>query len=209
MRRSLTIVFGFIVAVFIFIGCQEPTLDKGEVKLKTLNTYSLNDFQLAKNVKYFEVVQYYPDHYKVSSSVLLQYGEKNSQKIKNVTSKNIGRKRYLTMYVKPIHDPSDPALISALVIGQLAAPLIPKVRIRYIEHNGKVGTVSDRAELKAFLGKIDTPAEIQLFHSLSGKHEAYSYKKTGESYRLRLNYIIYYSSTKRSVLVKSFVIMKP
>ncbi len=205
MRRSLRMVFGFIVAVFIFTGCQEATLDKGEVKLKTLSAYSLSDFNFAKNVKYFEVVQYYPDHYKVSSSVLLLYGEKGSQKIKNVTSKNIGRKRYLTMYVKPIHDPSAPAS----VMGCVAGPLIPKVRIRYIDRNGKVGTIRDRTELKSFLGKIDTPAEIQLFHSLSGKHEAYSYQKTGESYRLRLNYIIYYPSTKRSVPVKSFVTMKP
>ncbi len=210
MKRVL-----LIVAVFIFTGCQEPTLDKGEVKLKTLSAYSLNDFHLAKGIKYFEIVRCYPYRsrqkerhvpVKISSSVLLQYGEKDSQKIKNFTSKSIvAGKRYLAIYVKPSHDPSSPAS----AIGCVAPPLISEIRIRYIDHNGKVGIVRDRMELKTFLGKIDTPAEIQLFHSLSGKHEAYSYKKAGESYRLRLNYTIYYSSTKRSVPVKSFVIMKP
>ena len=73
--------------------------------------------------------------------------------------------------------------------------LAPSPMIRYhivifIDKHGKMFALESKKELKEFLGKIDTSAEILLWAYATDKNEfrkPYSYKKTKNGYRVRYN----------------------
>ncbi len=161
--------FGFVVMVFIFTGCQEPTLDQSQIKRKKLSAYQLSDFNLTKKVKYFEIAQYIDpsprnvsqvgteDRYDISSYNNLSDSNKKklaSLKFVGVDEKS-SEKGLRNMFI--LSSDLTPHRRKVLSISIAMAP--GYVNVHYVDHDSKVKIIATRKQLKAFLGEIDTPAE--------------------------------------------------
>ena len=179
---------------FVFLGCHRVTLDSKEVKLKSLSSYSLADFKISKKVKYFAIIEYPNRYYKTGISTFAEYGKKQTVDMKYLST----IKSNLAIYAHDSAGIIDPKqLASASVVGSLP-PYKSQIIIYYVSANGDVGIIKDKSTLDSFIGEIDTPAEVQLYSLFSNPHEAYSYKKLSNGYRLRFDYTITYAETKRS-----------
>lgn len=167
MKRSLTTVLGFMVAVSMFSGCQQPNQSSRKMeKFKSLQEYRLNDFRLAKHVKYFSI-------YFGFSGTLYKYNTQTYQHLSSEEKRALedakkGVKSYFNLYIPPV----------AMMIGR------PVVYIVYMDEASKVHTVETKEELKAFFGNIDTPAEVKVWLMLNGKRDVSRYKKTFVDYRV-------------------------
>ena len=166
MRKSLTIVFSFMVVVFMFLGCKQPKQSSGKMeKFKSLNAYNLNDFHLAKDVKYFSI------HLGFSGIVyrynVQTYKQLSSDQKHALEDAKKGVKSYFNLYIPP----------NAMMIGR------PVAYIVYMDETSKVHTVETKDELKEFLGNIDTPAEVKVWLMLNGKIDVNKYKKEFIDYR--------------------------
>lgn len=160
---------GLMIAVFIFSGCQQPALDDNQKKLKKLHAYQLSDFNLAKEVKYFEIAQYIDpsprsvsqtrteDRYDVSSYSNLSDSNKKklaSLKFVGVDEKSSGKGLRNVFVFSSDLSPDERKRIA---ISIAMAP--GYVNLHYVDQDSKVKVIATKKELKAFLGEIDTSAE--------------------------------------------------
>ncbi len=168
MKKSLTVIFSFMVAVFMFTGCQQPNQSSGKMeKFKSLQEYRLSDFHLAKDVKYFSIhLGFSGITYRYDAQT---YQQLNSEQKRALEDAKKGVKSYFNLYIPPV----------AMLIGR------PVAYIVYMDETSKVHTVETKDELKAFLGNIDTPAEVKVWLMLNGKRDVCRYKKGFIDYRVR------------------------
>lgn len=174
MKKSL-IIFRITLAAFIFTGCQQPILNSGEMKFKKLSEYHLSDFNLGKNVRYFEIakngkqpvviarygIRGEINRHTVSNSV------RNNKKTRNISRKTLSRNLQSTRY----------------------GMMVPNFfTLKYVNDNGEIFIITKISELKSFLGAIDTPAKLQLRLLTSGEPGGYSYKKSNGNFIVRWNF---------------------
>jgi len=167
MRKSLTVIFSFMVAVFMFTGCQQPNQSSGKLeKFKSLHVYKPNDFHLAKDVKYFSIhLGITGGTYRYNTQT---YQYLSSEQKRTLEDAKKGVKSYFNLYIPPPN---------AMLIGR------PVAYILYMDETSKVHTIETKDELKEFLGNIDTPAEVKVWLMLNGKRDVSSYKKGFVDYR--------------------------
>ena len=185
----------------LLIGCQQPMLDNGETKLKhpseyTVSEYDLSDFNFAKQVQYFEVIEYV-SHPSYQSRQVKKFAKKVDRRFpvaihkyypKGKNSLSETQKRSLQMLKHEMFIGVDH--LGRDCSSSMMASFCTRI-VQYIDESGKSHIVSTKKELKAVLGRIDTPAEVQLWLTLSGSRPAYSCKKADDAYRVRWNYIQY------------------
>ena len=166
MRRNLTVVSGFMVVVFMFLGCQQPNKSSEKMeKFKSLQEYRLNDFRLAKDVKYFSIqLGFSGITYRYNVQTYKQLSSEQKHALKDAKK---GVKRYFNLYIPP----------NAAMIGR------PVAYILYMDETSKVHTVETKEELKGFLGNIDTPAEVKVWLMLNRKRDVSRYEKRFVDYR--------------------------
>jgi len=193
--KTSLIIFSFIVTSFIFSGCQEPTLDSGETKFKKLSAYNLSDFNFAKHVQYLEIIEY-TSNLRQQSRQVKKFAKKVDKRFpvvskqyyhKGKNSLSQTQKRSLQMLRHEMFIGSD-HLAGDSNYGMMRAFVDSRI-VQYIDGDGKSHIISTKKELKAVLGKINTPAEVQLWLLLSGDVAGYSYEKVNDDYRVRWNYI--------------------
>ena len=155
-KKSTKIIIISAVAMMIS-SCQEPILERSEVKFKKLNEYHLDDFKLNREIRYFEIIRNGP-----TSAVVARYGTSSPD---NHAAKKYPLKRSSLTLMQRLH---------GAAYGMMMPPFYT---VRYIETNGHEGMILEPKELKSFLGEIDTPAELQVWLSLTGTQPAYSYQK--------------------------------
>ena len=157
-----------MVAVFMFSGCQQPNQSSVKMeKFKSLHEYKLNDFYLAKDVKYFSIhlgfsgITY---RYNTQTYQHLSFEQKHT-----LEDAKKGVKSYFNLYIPP----------NGMLIGS------PVAYIVYMDETSKMHTVETKNELKSFLGNVDTPAEVKVWLMLNGKKDVCRYKKEFLDYRVR------------------------
>jgi len=162
LRRSVT-VMGMLL---MFLGCQQPDQSSGKMeKFKSLNEYRLSDFRLAKDVKYFSIhLGFSGITYRYDSQTYQQLTSEQKHALE-VAKKGV--KSYFNLYIPPV----------GALIGR------PVAYIVYIDEASSVHTVETKEELKAFLGNIDTPAEVKVWLKLNKKRDVHRYKKRFVDYR--------------------------
>ena len=162
LRRS-AIVMG---TLFMFLGCQQPNQRSGKMeKFKSLNAYNLNDFHLAKDVKYFSIhLGFSGIVYRYNVEI---YQHLSSEQKRTLEDAKKGVQNYFNLYIPP----------NAMIMGS------PVAYIVYIDEASKVHTVETKEELKDFLGNIDTPAEVKVWLMLNRKRDVSRYKKEFVDYR--------------------------
>jgi len=175
MKKNLLTVIICSVAAVLFSSCQEPRLDSGEVKFKKLDAYCLDDFKLTKNIRYFEMTRNGP-----TSVVIARYGTKKENSAsssidKKPLEKNTSKTSHLTR-MQRLHGPAYGMMIP------------PSYTVRYIDADGHDGIIVTPGKLRSFLGEIDTPAEVQVWLTLTGTQMGYSYKKEKGMYGVRWNF---------------------
>jgi hypothetical protein len=166
MKRSLTILFGSMVVIFMFFGCQQPNQSSGKLeKFKSLHVYKLNDFHLVKDVKYFSIhLGFTGITYRYNAQTYQQLSSDQKHTLEDA-KKEV--KSYFNLYMPP----------NGMLIGR------PVAYILYMDETSKVHTIETKDELKEFLGNIDTPAEVKVWLMLNGKRDVSSYKKGFVDYR--------------------------
>jgi len=162
LRRS-AIVMGML---FMFMGCQQPNQSSGKMeKFKSLHAYKLRNFHLAKDVKYFSIhLGFSGITYRYNAQTYQQLSSEQRHALEDAKK---GVKSYFNLYIPPV----------AMLIGRAVAYIV------YMDETSKVHTVETKDELKAFLGNIDTPAEVKVWLMLNGKRDVSRYKKGFVDYR--------------------------
>ena len=174
-KKLITVIICSVAAV-MFSSCQEPMLDSGEIKFKKLDTYRFDDFKLTKKIRYFEIIKNGP-----ASVAIARYGTKKDNSIsssidRKTIEKNTSKISHMTL-MQRLHGPAYSMMIP------------PIYTVRYIDAAGHEGIIVKPEKLRSFLGEIDTPAELQLWLSLTGvQPPGYSYKKEKGMYRVRWNF---------------------
>ena len=182
--------------ILIFTACNQPILDSGEVKIKQSSKYHLSDFRFTKQVEYLEVVEYKRHHHYLPlkakkfaknvdgrfPAVVERYYPEGKNSLSEAQKKSLQTLRH-EMFIGEDHLGRD---CSSSMMASFCTRIV-----QYIDESGKSHIVSTKKELKAVLGRIDTPAEVQLWLTLSGNRPAYSCKKADDGYRVRWNYIQY------------------
>ena len=168
-----------ILTVAIFARGYKPKLDRGEHLFDSSPSYRLSNFNLAWDVRYFKVLSYntiYDNPKKVDYKSVQTLFKTDNRKL------NPNSVRYLMKVM----------LRSNYFWKYRLAPS-PMIRyniVIFIDKHGKMFALESKKELREFLGKIDTPAEVLLWAYATDKDEyrnPYSYKKTKNGYRVRYN----------------------
>ncbi len=160
---------GLMIAIFTFSGCQEPTLDNNQKKLKKLHAYQLSDFNLAKEVKYFEIAQYIDP----SSRSVSQTRTENRYDVSSYNNLSDSNKKKLVSlkFVGVDEKSSDKVLRNMFVFSSNLTSRERKVlsistamapgyaNLHYVDQDSKVKVIATQKQLEAFLGEVDTPAE--------------------------------------------------
>jgi hypothetical protein len=168
-KNEISFYFVFVLMTFIFVGCQEPTLDQSQVKRKKLSAYQLSDFNLAKKVKYFEIAQYIDPSPRSVSQVRTKdrYDISSYNNLSDSNKKKLASLKFVGVDKKS----SDRGLRNVFVLSSDLTPHRRKVlsisiamapgyaNLHYVDQDSKVKIIATRKQLKAFLGEIDTPAE--------------------------------------------------
>ena len=157
MSKNPTKIIIISVVAIIISSCQEPMLESREVKFKKLNEYHLDDFKLNREIRYFEIIR--NGH---TSAVTARYGTSAPD---NHSAKKYPLKRSSLTLMQRLH---------GAAYGMMTPPFYT---VKYIDTNGHEGMILEPKKLKSFLGEIDTPAELQVWLSLTGTQPAYSYQK--------------------------------
>ena len=158
---------GFMIAIFTFSGCQQPILDDDQKKLKKLHAYRLSDFNFAKEVKYFEIVQYDPPSFSIAPIIRHRYDISSYNNLSDSNKKALASLKFVGVDEKS----SGKGLRNMFVFSSDLSPRERKkiaisiamspgyVNLHYVDQNLKVKVIAMKKELKAFLGEIDAPAE--------------------------------------------------
>jgi len=148
------------------MGCQQPNQSSGKMeKFKSLHAYKLRNFHLAKDVKYFSIhLGFSGITYRYNAQTYQQLSSEQRHALEDAKK---GVKSYFNLYIPPV----------AMLIGRAVAYIV------YMDETSKVHTVETKDELKAFLGNIDTPAEVKVWLMLNGKRDVSRYKKGFVDYR--------------------------
>ena len=187
-----------------------PTLHQDEKRFE--NKYGWNDFHLGWKVTYFDVVRYstlpnsdgkiFKLPKKLIFETIFQAGDMPSEGL------NEKSMRYLAK-----------AVLTPAYFWKHQLPLIFSYTVyslRFIDaDDGRLKAVETRDEVRQFLGKIDTPAELSLWllASESPYVTPYSFMKKGDLYRVRFfdddiftctyhEYFKYYNAQGKVVKVK-------
>ena len=180
----LVLVPGLVQAEFITMTHKPvPKLSKEEKKFKPLKSYGWKNFRLGWQVSYFDLVsfttlpsegkQFKLPKGKASFETLFHAGK--------VTKKlNERSMQYLAK-----------AILKPAYFWKFPQPLLNDYTfysLRFIDaKDGKFKAIETLDEVRHFLGKIDTEAELKLWIMASDHpfRESYSYKKIGKAYRVR------------------------
>ena len=181
----------------------KPLKAKEGKVLKSLTDYMLDDVNLAKPVKYFDIKSYSldkPYSGKLSRSrgaTAWSFDLKAYRKLSDKEKKEIAS-------VRPASDG-----FGTTYYGDGTAGIASVYNLHYIDMNSKVHTVS--SDLIGFLGEIDTPAEIQIMLlSYPGIHQ---YKEKDNLYIIRTDLIgeesdgVYTHEIYHSVMNKQGVVV--
>ena len=147
-------------------------LKKNEGKaLPSLTKAKLSDVHLAKAVKYFDIKLYdasskYVSGWSFDMSAYNKLSTKDKKKIRSARAKK----------------PKNTFWKFSFVDG----PLAGFYNLHYIDNHSKVQTINSRKDLLAFLGTIDTPAELSML-LLGDSKGKIRYRKRGTIYNLRIN----------------------
>lgn len=160
-----------------------PKLSKGEKKFKPWASYGWKSFHLGWQVSYFDLVSFNTLPYdrkefklpKGEAYFLTLFNEGKAKKELNKRStqylaKAILKSNYFWKYQQP--------LINDYMFYSL----------RFIDaKDGRLKAIETLDEVRHFLGKIDTPAELKMWIMASDHplRASYSYKKIGKLYRVR------------------------
>jgi len=160
-----------------------PKLSKIEKRFKRFKSYSWRDFHLGWKVDYFDVVSFNTlpsdgKHFK------LPEGKASFSKLLYVGNPRINlNKKSMQYLAKAIMNPN--------YFWKFPQPLLNDYTfysLRFIDaDDGKLKAIETLDEVRQFLGKIDTEAELLLWIMASEDpfRRAYSYKKLGNTYRVR------------------------
>ena len=168
-----------ILSVTIFARAYKPKLDRGEHLFAPSTSYRMQNFNLAWSVSYFKVLSYNTIYdnpkkvdYKSARTLFKTDNRKLNPNSVRYLMKVMLRSNYFWKY-------------------RLApSPMIRYNIVIFIDKHGKMFALESKKELREFLGKIDTPAELLLWTYANDKGEfgnPYSYKKIKNGYRVRYN----------------------
>lgn len=143
-------------------------------KLQSLKSTMLSDVHLAKPVKYFDIKEYlvspgaitrqdYEGGWSFDMAAYKKLTEKEKKKIRSV---------------QPVKSNSP---FGATYFAD--SPMKSIYNLHYIDRYSNVHTFASRKELLAFLGTIDTPAEVHM--ALLNHYGSIQYKKVGDLYIIR------------------------
>jgi len=161
-----------------------PVLEKKEHRFKAMLDYQMKDFHLLRHVRYFDVVRYSTLAGSVSNkSKLPKY-----PRFETIMKAGVPDSSLLT---QTNSDYLAHALLKKDYFWQNRLPWFQSdtvYMLRFIDKADKhLKAIETRAELKSFLGKVDTPAELLLW--LLAKESPYvhpySYQKIKKGYRVR------------------------
>jgi len=143
--------------------------------LMSLKKAMLRDVHLAKPVKYFDIKQYDRDGKYITgwSFDMAAYKKLSNKEKKRIRS---------TRAKKP-----KGSFWKFFMNGGGFAGFY---NLHYLDKHAKVHTIHSRKELLAFLGRIDTPAELSMLF-LAHNTGKIRYKKMGNVYNIRLNDVSY------------------
>jgi len=179
----------FILAAFLsahtitMIHKPIPKLSKMEKRFKSFKLYSRRDFHLGWKVDYFDVVSFNTlpfdgKHFK------LPEGKATFIKLLYVGNPRMNLNKKSMQHLAK-------AIMNSNYFWKFPQPLLNNYTfysLRFIDaDDGKLKAIETLDEVRQFLGKIDTEAELLLWIMVSEDpfRRAYSYKKFGNTYRVR------------------------
>jgi len=145
--------------------------------LMSLSKAKLKDVHLAKNVKYFDIKSYEINFDKLKYSGGWSFDMEAYNKLSKREKKKIRS-------VKPIKSNTP---FGAIYFAD--SPMKEIYNLHYIDARSKVHTFASRKALLAFLGEIDTPAEVHM--ALLNSFGSIRYKKVGNLYVIREKSVTY------------------
>ena len=168
MKRNVVLLSVLFIAAILFAGCRQPLPDITEKRFKKLCDYRLKDFHLSPDIRYFTLYSNYSGvRCRYDPEIYRSLEEKLKDAIVHASQKDQNGMR---LYVPPV--------------GSVLGP-VPAEWIVYLDDAGRAHKITDRRELRQFLGKIDTPAELLLWLRLNGKIDVCSYRRTVGGYTAR------------------------
>jgi len=152
----------------LFAGCGQPLPDIIEKRFKKPCDYRLKDFHLSSNVRYFTLYSSYSGvRCRYDPEIYRSLEEKPKDAIVQVSQKD---QNGMWLYVPPV----------GCVLGPRPAEWIV-----YLDDRNRAHKITNRRELRQFLGQIDTPAELLLWLRLNGKIDVCNYRRTLNGYTAR------------------------
>lgn len=186
MRREVKYLVRWILLVGLVFGVSvqyvsaqsisyKPLKAHEDRKLMSLEKAMLRDVHLAKPVKYFDIKQYdrdgkYVTGWSFDMAAYKKLSNKEKKKIRSARAK------------KPKG--------SFWQLNMMDGTFVGFYNLHYLDKHAKVHTINSRKELLAFLGHIDTPAELSMLF-LDHNYGKIRYKKMGNIYNLRINNVYY------------------
>lgn len=181
--KQMTLISVFLSLIFLS-GCSHVISKNDEAALKKLSEYTIKDFNLNKDIKYFEINRYRVlsrsnrmGIVHMASYPIMVYSDKKAYAGLNTKEKHLIKSSLPVVanrgYFGAVNN--GPTMINSGKIASIA-------NLRYISSDAKTKSIATKREVLALLGNIDTPAELQLALWLYNKKSANSYKKVGDRY---------------------------
>jgi len=173
MRFFILIILLFYINVTLY----------GWTALKPLKSYKPNEFNLKKGIEYFEIRQYdsnkrlginnkkYRVRYPIYKKPLSQYNYRLKKQFKRIL----------------------PNLSKETNIKKLAICATGECKTTigngfYIDERENMGYMNEVSDVINFLGKIDTPAELQFVLWMNNKEDGKYYRKVRKGYEVIIDY---------------------
>ena len=154
------------------------------IKLKPLKSYDATQFNLKEGIEYLEVRQYDSDKkYKINRQKYRVRFPIYRTPLNKIDSK-------ITRQFRRI----PPNISSETNIKKLAICATGECRTTigngfYINSKGGMGYMNEISDVVGFLGRIDTPAELQFVLWMNNKENGSYYRQTSKGYEVTIDYI--------------------
>ena len=172
-----------LVTLMLLTGCSHLPSKDTMFTLKNLREYSVEDFNLSKEVKYFEINYYkasklnnqlklmnimgYPIHFYFDRTAFNALSANEKQKINNALPVIVSNGFFGTYPGAAMHDPDNAITVA---------------NVKVLDQHLNVKNIATKREVLTLLGKIDTLAELQLVLWLNNKEPATRYKVENHQY---------------------------
>jgi len=172
----------FFISIILFFNINIALY--GWTKLKPLKNYQPNEFNLKEGIEYFEIRQYdsnkrlginrrkYRVRYPIYKKPLSKYSYRLKKQFKHILP-NLSKE-------------TDIKKLTICITGGCKTTIGNGF---YIDVNGNMGYMNEVTDVISFLGKIDTPAELQFVLWMNNKEDGKYYKKVRGGYEVIIDYV--------------------